>query len=87
MRPQVHERDDAFVAVELWSKGNGWLRICRHSMEKVMFTSDIPPSVADVDVTVLGDQEFSCAVWRAGDAARDAGAIAEAGSGVMGGLM
>jgi hypothetical protein len=71
VRPQVDERDDAFVAVELWSRGSGWLRICRHGLEKVMYW--FPPSAADVDVKGLNDQKFSSAVWRAGDAARDSG--------------
>ena len=40
---------------------------------------NFPPSAADVDVQGLDDREFSCAVWRAGDAARDAGAMAGGG--------
>ncbi len=83
-RLQVDERDDNFVAVGRARGGNGWLRICRHGLEKIMYS--FPPSAADVDVKELDDREFSCAVWRAGDAARDAGAMAGGGDGVMVGL-
>jgi hypothetical protein len=82
VRPQVDERDDAFVAVERHSRSIGWLHICRHGLEKIMHS--FPSSVADVDVQGLDDRDFSCAVWRAGDAARDTGAMA--GGGVRGGL-
>ncbi len=79
VRPQVDERDDASVAVERACGGIGWLRICRHGLEKIMHS--FPPSGADVDVQGLDDREFSCAVWRAGDAARDAGAMTGGGGG------
>ena len=84
VRLQVDERDDTFVAVGRARGGNGWLRICRHGLEKVLYS--FSSSGADVDVQGLHDREFSCAVWRAGDAARDAGAMAGGGCGVMGGL-
>jgi hypothetical protein len=74
VRLQVDERDDAFVAVERARGGNGWTRICRHGLEKIIHR--FPPRAADVDVKELDDQKFFDVVWRAGDAARDAGAIA-----------
>jgi hypothetical protein len=52
------------------------MRICRHGLEKMMWSNNFPPHVGDVDVNGLQDQEIACAVWRAGDAARDAGAMA-----------
>ncbi len=48
-RPQVDERDDAFVAAELWNTGNGWCRILRHGLEKFMYSSNFPSRVADVE--------------------------------------
>ena len=73
-RPQVNERDDAFVAVEWYSRGNGWCRICRHGLEKVMYSSDFPSRVADVDVKRLrDDMRLFCPVWRDGECLRGAG--------------
>jgi hypothetical protein len=40
--PQLDERHDAFVAVERSSGGNGWCRIRRHGLEKVLFTASPP---------------------------------------------
>ena len=45
-RPQVNERDDAFVAVERYSEGNHYCRIRRHGLEKWLY--DFPSRVADV---------------------------------------
>ncbi len=61
-RPQVNERDDAFVAVERSSGGNGWCHIRRHGLVK--FLPYFPSRVADVDVKGLEDQTFRCPVWR-----------------------
>ena len=72
-RPQVNERDDAFVAVERPSGGNGWCDICRHGLEKLMWSGDFPYCVADVDVKWLRDTTFSCPVWRDGECLRGAG--------------
>ena len=70
-RPQVNERDDAFVAVERYSGGNGYCGICRHGLEKIMYV--FPSRVADVDVKRLGDARFECPVWRDGECLRGAG--------------
>ena len=71
-RPQVNERDDVFVAVERLDTGNGWCRICRHGLEKVLYS--FPSRVADVDVKRSGyDQTFNCPVWRDGECLRGAG--------------
>ena len=72
-RPQVNERDDAFVAVARRDTGNGWCCICRHGLKKVMYTSDFPSRVADVDVKGLEDRTFECPVWRDGECLRGAG--------------
>ena len=85
-RPQVDERDDELVAVERFNGGNGWLRICRHGLEKVMWREHFPPRVGDVDVKELLDGKIQCPVWRTGHAARDAGATAGGADGVMLGL-
>ena len=77
-RPQVNERDDAFVAVER-ADSNGWCRICRHGLEKIMF--DFPCRVADVDVKGLGNHTFQCPVWRDGECLRGAGAGGRDGGG------
>ena len=74
-RSQVDERDDAFVAVERRRCGNGWFDICRHGLEKIVYS--LPSRLKEVDVKCLGEHIFNSAVWRAGDAARDAGAMAE----------
>ena len=84
-RSQVDERDDAFVAVERRRCGNGWFDICRHGLEKIVYS--LPSRLKEVDVKCLGEHIFNSAVWRAGDAARDAGAMAEGGGGGGGGLM
>ena len=70
-RPQLDERHDAFVAVERPSTGNGWCRICRHGLEKVLYS--FPSRVADVDVKGLSNQDFNCPVWRDGECLRGAG--------------
>ena len=70
-RPQVNERDDAFVAVERRSEGSGYCRICRHGLEKVML--DFPSRVADVDVKRLSNSGFDCPVWRDGECLWGAG--------------
>ncbi len=62
-RPQLREDDDAFVAVERGSGGNGWCRIRRDGQEKCTF-GNFPPTVGDVDVKGLSDQNFQCPVWR-----------------------
>ena len=72
-RPQVNERDDAFVAVERWGGGSGWCRTCRHGLKKVMHTRNFPSRVADVDVKGLVDETFDCPVWRDGECLRGAG--------------
>ena len=70
-RPQVNERDDAFVAVERACGGNGWCDMCRHGLEKLLMS--FPSRVADVDVKGLGDGTFSCPLWRDGECLRGAG--------------
>ena len=70
-RPQLDERHDAFVAVERYSGGNGWCRICRHGLEKVLYSFTF--RISDVDVKVLGDATFHCPVWRDGECLRGAG--------------
>ena len=70
-RPQVNERDDAFVAVERYSGGDGVCRIRRHGLEKILMS--FPSSVGDVDVMWLSDDKFSCPVWREGECLRGAG--------------
>ena len=72
-RPQVNERDDAFVAVERWSTSYGWCRILRHGLEKSLWNSDFSSRVADVDVKGLDDDTFLCPVWRDGECLRGAG--------------
>jgi hypothetical protein len=69
--PQLDQRHDAFVAVERYSGGNGWFRICRHGLEKVSYS--FTSSLADVDVKGLSDQEFEAPVWREGQCLRGAG--------------
>ena len=69
-RPQVNERDDAFVAVER-ANSNGWCNICRHGLEKSLL--DFTSRVADVDVKGLPDRTFDCPVWRDGECLRGAG--------------
>ena len=80
-RPQVNERDDAFVAVERRDTGNGWCRICRHGLEKVMYSISFPSRVADVDVKGLSDGTFDCPVWRDGECLRGAGGGGRDGGG------
>ena len=72
MRPQLREGDDAFVAVER-PNSNGWCRICRGGQEKVVYS--FPPTVGDVDVKGLEDQEFDSSVWRGGDCGGGAGGV------------
>ena len=74
MRPQLREGDDAFVAVESYSGGNGYCRICRGGQEKIMLSSNFPDTVGDVDVKGLGNQKFNCPVWREGGCGAGAGA-------------
>ena len=82
MRPQLDERDNAFVAVELESgdlnlatnhNPNGTIRICRQGMEKRVEASGCPSRVGDVDMHSLKNQEFQCPVWRGGESAVGAG--------------
>ncbi len=79
MRPQLDERDDAFVAVELESADghahnpNGTIRICRQGMEKRVEASRCPSRVGDVDLHSLKNQEFQCPVWRGGESTMGAG--------------
>ena len=70
-RPQLREHDDAFVAVARSENGSGWCHICRDGQEKCMYS--FPPTVGDVDVKGLYDQEFLCPVWREGDCGAGAG--------------
>jgi hypothetical protein len=70
-RPQLPEHDGAFVAVERSEIGNGWCRIRRGAQEKGVYS--FPPTVGDVDVKRLGDQNFFCPVWRDGDCGAGAG--------------
>ena len=72
-RPQLREHDDAFVAVERYDGGNGWCRIRRGGLEKVMWSRNFPPTVGDVDVKGLDDREFTCPLWREGDCGAGAG--------------
>ena len=65
-RPQVNERDDAFVAVERRGISNGWCNICRHGLEKILYSINFPSRVADVDVKGLNDRTFESRVWRDG---------------------
>ena len=62
-RPQLHEDDGAFVAVERTDK-NGYCRIRRSGQEKIMHSSSFPLTVGDVDVKGLDDRKFFCPVWR-----------------------
>ena len=78
-RPQVNERDDAFVAVERWSGGNGYCRIRRHGLVKIL--NSFPSRVADVDVKGLPDRTFDCPVWRDGECLRGAGGGGRDGGG------
>ena len=78
-RPQVNERDDAFVAVERACGGNGWCDMCRHGLEKSLY--DFPSRVADVDVKGLGNTTFWCPVWRDGECLRGAGGGGRDGGG------
>jgi hypothetical protein len=74
-RPQLDERHDAFVAVERGSGGNGFCRIRRHGLEKILYSSNFPSEsrVADVDVKGLRDWKFECPVWREGECLKGAG--------------
>ena len=73
MRPQLREGDDTFVAVLRFSRGNGWCRICRGGQEKVVYGSNFPDTVGDVDVKGLEYQKFNSSVWREGDCGAGAG--------------
>ena len=73
MRPQLREGDDAFVAVERYSGGNGRCCICRGGQEKVMYGFNFPDTVGEVNEKRLVDQEFLCPVWREGDCSAGAG--------------
>jgi hypothetical protein len=75
-RPQLPEVDGAFVAVDR-SDSNGWCHICRGGQEKIIYTSNFPRTVGDVDVKGLTDTKFMCPVWRE----RDCGASAGEGTG------
>jgi hypothetical protein len=79
--PQLDERDDAFLAVELWCQSTGWLRTRRHCQEKVMRSYHFPFQEADTDVRGFEDQTFECPVWRAGHIARGSSEIAAGGGG------
>jgi len=78
VRPQLDETDPAFQAVER-ADSNGWLQICRHGQEKVMY--DFPPHVQDVDVEALASQRFASPLWRKGNAADGAGRSVWGGGG------
>ena len=75
MRPQLRERDDAFVAVERFSGSSGWCRICRGGQEKFVRSSNFPDTVGDVDVKGLDGTEFYSSVWRGGDCGGGAGGV------------
>jgi hypothetical protein len=72
-RPQLPEHDGAFVAVERSNGGNGWCRIRRGGQDKIMWSSDFPPTVGDVDVKGLRNQKFNSLVWRDGGCGAGAG--------------
>jgi hypothetical protein len=72
---QIGEHDNAFVAVERFNDGVGWLRICRHGQEKYVYPSTFSSCVGDIKLKGLDDSQFRCPVWRAADAARIAGII------------
>ena len=74
MRPQLQERDDAFVALERHDEGYGWCRICRGGEMKVMFEQDFPRTVADVDFKRLNPQPFCGVIWRSKGCEGGAGA-------------
>jgi hypothetical protein len=72
MHAQLHEHDDAFVAVER-ADANGWCRIRRLGQEKIVYSAHFPHTVGDVDVTRLDNQKFYCPVWRDEDCDAAAG--------------
>ncbi len=65
------------MAVER-TDANGWCRIRRGGQEKVMY--ECPPTVGDVDVKELGNQDskFACPVTRCGK--REAAVQAQVGA-------
>ena len=71
-RPQLHEDDGAFVAVER-TNGRGWCNIRRGGQEQTIYSDCVPSTVGDVDVKGLEDQRFQCPVWREGDCGAGAG--------------
>jgi hypothetical protein len=74
MRPQLQERDDAFVAIERHDEGYGWCRVCRGGEVKVIFASDFPCTVGDVNFKGLDLQSFCGDIWRSEGCEGGAGA-------------
>ena len=66
VRLQVDERDDTFVAVGRARGGDGWLRICRRGLEKIVCSFPPQSCRRGREGATLDDREFSCAVsqWR-----------------------
>jgi hypothetical protein len=79
--PQLDECHSAFVAVERWTRGNGWCRIRRHRVERILHGSMFPSQLADVDEKALKYEGFSCPVFRDTDCASAAGGKVGGGGG------
>ncbi len=74
-RPQLDERDDAFVAVERYVN---MLYICRHGEQKDVNHSQFPASIGEIDEKVCEKIDYMRESWRR-HAARKKGAMAACG--------
>lgn len=74
-RPQLDERDDAFVAVERYYDQ---LHICRHGQRKYVNHSEFPASIGEIDEKVSVNTNYMRGSWDR-HAATKKGAMAACG--------
>ena len=74
-RPQLDERDDAFVAVERYYNQ---LHICRHGQRKDVNYSEFPASIGEIDDKLSRNTNYMRGSWSRHEASKK-GAMAACG--------